>query len=159
MGATFSGNLDGRGLRFAIVVSRYNETITRRLLEAAQETLRENGVAEGDIDVAWVPGAFEIPIAAKELALTGRYHAIICLGCVIKGETAHFEHVAREAAHGIARVSYETGIPSIFQVLTVFDPVQAMARTQGGLNRGREAALAAIEMARLMAQLRGGTGR
>ncbi|MDR5695098.1 MAG: 6,7-dimethyl-8-ribityllumazine synthase [Armatimonadota bacterium] len=154
MGTTFSGSLDGRGLRFAIVVSRYNETITRRLLEAARETLHENGVSEEGIDVAWVPGAFEIPLVAKQLAVTGRYDAIICLGCVIKGETAHFEHVSREAAHGIARVSYETGVPTIFQVLTAFDLTQAMARTQGALNRGREAALAAIEMARLMERLR-----
>jgi len=148
VGGQFSGDHDASGLRFALVVSRFNEAITQKLLEAALRTLADHGAASAD--VAWVPGALEIPLVAKRLAQTGRYDAVICLGCVIKGETAHFEHVAGESARGIARASYETGVPVIYQVLTVYDPVQAAARVTDKLNRGREGALAAIEMARLL---------
>ncbi len=147
----FSGDHDASGLRFAIIVSRFNEGVTRKLLEAAQQALAEHGAAAAD--VAWVPGSFEIPLVAKRLAQTGRYDAVICLGCVIRGETAHFEYVAGEAARGIARASYETGIPVIYQVLSVYDPAQAAARVSDRLNRGREGALAAIEMARLLRRL------
>ncbi len=151
MGQHFAGDKDASGLRFAIVVSRFNEAITQKLLEAAQDTLVDHGAA--DIDVAWVPGAFEIPLVVKRLAQTGRYDAAICLGCVIKGETAHFEYVSGAAARGIALASYETGVPVIYQVLSVYNPAQAAARVSDRLNRGREGALAAIEMAKLMKQL------
>ncbi len=157
MGSQFLGDHDATGLRFAIVVSRFNEGITQKLLEAAQHTLTDQGA--GDVDVAWVPGAFEIPLVAKRLAQSGRYDAVICLGCVIKGETAHFEYVSGEAARGIARAGYETGVPVIYQVLSVFNPAQAAARVTDELNRGREGALAAIEMARLMRHLPVGSER
>jgi len=147
----FTGDHDASGLRFAIVVSRFNEGITRKLLEAAQQTLAEHRATAAD--VAWVPGAFEIPVVAKRLAQTGRYDAVICLGCVIKGEPAHFDYVAGEAARGIARASFDTGVPVIYQVLSVYDPTQAAARASDRLNRGHEGALAAIEMARLMRRL------
>jgi len=151
VGEQFTGDHDASELRFAIVVSRFNDGITRKLLEAAQQTLAERRAAAAD--VAWVPGSFEIPLVAKRLAQTGRYDAVICLGCVIKGETAHFEYVAAEAARGVAQTSYETGVPVIYQVLSVYDPSQAAARASGRLNRGRDGALAAIEMARLMRRL------
>ena len=151
MGSEFRGNHDASGLRFSIVVSRFNEGITTKLLDGAQRTLADRGAA--DVDVAWVPGAFEIPPVARRLAETGRYDAILCLGCVIKGETAHFEYVAGEAARGIARAGYETGVPVIFQVLAVYHAEQAAVRVTDKLNRGREGALAAIEMARLVKRL------
>ncbi len=147
----FTGDHNASGLRFAIVVSRFNEGITRKLLEAAQQTLAEHGATAAD--VAWVPGAFEIPVVARRLAQSDRYDAVICLGCVIKGETAHFDYVAGEAARGIARASFDTGVPVIYQVLSVYDPTQAAARASDRLNRGHEGALAAIEMARLMRRL------
>lgn len=147
-GEQFTGDHDARGLRFAIVVSRFNRPITEKLLDAAQRTLADHGAQ--DVDIAWVPGAFEIPPVARRLARSGRYDAVICLGCVIKGETAHFEHVSREAASGIAAAASETGVPVIYQVLSVYDPAQAVARVTDEWNRGREGALAAIEMARLL---------
>lgn len=150
-GAAWEGSQDAGGLRVGIVVSRYNDYITRRLLEGAQAVLAERGAAE--VDVAWVPGAFEIPLVARRLAATGAYDAIIALGCVIKGETAHFEHVSREAAAGVARASYETGVPIMYEVLSVYDPAQADVRSSGDRNRGREAAAAAIEMATLLRRL------
>src|SRR2546428_13434566 len=151
MGSEFHGNHDASGLRFAIVVSRFNEGVTTKLLDEAQRTLAERNAA--DVDVAWVPGAFEIPPVARPLAVPGRYAAVLLLGCVIKGETAHFEYVAGAAARGIARAGYETGVPVIFQVLAVYRPEQAAARVTAQLNRGREGALAAIEMARLVQRL------
>jgi len=151
MGAVWQGSEDGRGLRIAIVVSRYNLGITERLLAAAEATLRERGAAW---DVAWVPGALELPLVARRLAASGGYDAVLALGCVIRGETAHFEHVAREAAHGLARAADETGVPVINQVLAVYDPAQAAARAGDELNRGREGALAAIAMGTLMRTLR-----
>ncbi len=151
MGEQFVGTGDAVGLRFAIVVSRFNEAITQKLLETALRALADRGAAA--TEVAWVPGAFEIPLVAKRLAQTGRYDAVICLGCVIKGETAHFEYVAGEAARGIARASFETGVPVIYQVLSVYNPAQAAARVTDELDRGREGALAAIEMARLLRRL------
>jgi len=151
VGGQFSGDHDASGLRFAIVVSRFNEVITQKLLEAALRALADHGAAA--TEVVWVPGAFEIPLVAKRLAQTGRYDALICLGCVIQGETAHFEYVAGEAARGIARASFETDVPVIYQVLSVYDPAQAAARVTDEFNRGREGALAAIEMARLLRRL------
>lgn len=159
-GANFCGGDDATGLAFALVVSRYNEAITQRLLDGALEVL----VAKGAVrtDVAWVPGALEIPLVARRMAeardAAGRrgarlYAAVICLGCVIKGETLHFDLVAQQAAAGIARVSLETGVPVINEVLAVFEPEQAAARSGGRVNLGADAAHAAIQMANLMRAL------
>ena len=144
------GSLDGEGLRVCIVVSRWNEFVTRKLLEGATTTLRERGLREDDMAVAWVPGAFEVPTAAKWAAASGRFDAVVCLGAVIRGETAHFEYVAGGAAEGIAAVARETGVPVIFGVLTVDSVEQAMARAGGkDGHKGSESAQAAIEMANL----------
>lgn len=144
------GALDGAGLRVCIVVARWNEFVTRKLLEGAESQLGERGVRKDDVTVAWVPGAFEVPTAAKWAAGSGNFDAVICLGAVIRGETAHFEYVAGGAAEGIAAVSRETGVPVIFGVLTVDNVEQAMSRTGGkDGHKGEEAAQAAIEMARL----------
>ncbi len=151
MGTVFRGTDDATGLRFAVVVSRYNEYITRRLLEGAQQVLITQGAVA--VDVAWVPGALEIPLVARRLAETRRYDAVICLGCVIKGETLHFDLVAQQAAAGISRVALETGVPVINEVLAVSDPAQAAARAGEKVNRGVEAAHAAIQMATLMRAL------
>lgn len=151
MGTVFRGGDDARGLAFAIVVSRYNEAITQRLLDGCQQTLAAQGAVH--VDVAWVPGALEIPLVARRLAETRVYDAVICLGCVIKGETLHFDLVAQQAAAGISRVAWETGVPVINEVLAVFDPAQAAARAGDKLNRGVEAAHAAIEMATLLRTL------
>jgi 6,7-dimethyl-8-ribityllumazine synthase len=162
MGTTFRGGGDAAGLAFAVVVSRYNEPITQRLLDGALEVLTAQGAARAD--VAWVPGALEIPLVARRMAEapgedgTGRYggrryDAVICLGCVIKGETLHFDLVAQQAAAGIARVSLETGVPVINEVLAVFEPEQAAARAGGTVNRGADAARAAIQMVTLMRAL------
>ncbi|GMV85175.1 MAG: 6,7-dimethyl-8-ribityllumazine synthase [Dehalococcoidia bacterium] len=144
------GALEGAGLRICVVVARWNEFVTRRLLEGAERQLGERGVAGGDVTVAWVPGAFEIPTAARWAASSGAFDAVICLGAVIRGETAHFEYVAGGAAEGIAAVSRETGVPVIFGVLTVDNVEQALARCGGkDGHKGEEAAQAAIEMANL----------
>ena len=152
----FTGDHNASGLRFAIVVSRFNEGITRKLLEAAQQTLAEHGATAAD--VAWVPGAFEIPVVARRLAQTGRYDAVICLGCVIKGETAHFDYVAGEAARGISGAAATAAIPVTFGVLTTDTIEQALERagTKAG-NKGFDAALGAIEMATLFRALAGGS--
>lgn len=148
------GSLDGTGLRVCIVVSRWNEFVTARLLEGAVATLRERGLTEEDVVTAWVPGAFEVPTAAKWAAESGRFDAVICLGAVIRGETAHFEYVAGGAAEGIRMVSQATGIPVIFGVLTVDSVEQALARAGGkDGHKGSEAAQAAIEMASLRRML------
>jgi len=144
------GSLDGVGLRVCVVVARWNEFVTRKLLEGAVATLHERGLGEAAVTVAWVPGAFEVPTAAKWAAMSGNFDAIICLGAVIRGETAHFEYVAGGAAEGIAAVSRETGVPVIFGVLTVDSVEQALARAGGkDGHKGSESALAAIEMASL----------
>ncbi len=153
MGTVYQGTDDAGGLRFAIVVSRYNEYITGRLLEGCREALAGRGAVV--VDVAWVPGALEIPLIARRLADTHRYDAIICLGCVIKGETLHFDLVAQQSAAGIAQVALDTGVPVINEVLAVFDPAHAVARAGGKVNRGEEAAHAAIQMATLMRALPG----
>jgi len=154
MGQVFEGKLVGEGLRFAIVVARFNEFITGKLLEGARDALRRHGVADGDVDVAWVPGSFEIPLAAKRLAESGRYDAVICLGAVIRGATPHFEYVAAEAAKGVAAVGLSTGVPTLFGVLTTDTIEQAIERagTKAG-NKGFEAAVAAIEMANLWKEI------
>jgi len=162
MGTTFRGGGDAAGLAFAVVVSRYNEPITQRLLDGALEVLTAQRAAR--VDVAWVPGALEIPLVARRMAEgrgehgagrpgAHRYDAVICLGCVIKGETLHFDLVAQQAAAGIARVSLETGVPVINEVLAVFEPEQAAARAGGRVNLGADAAHAAIQMANLMRAL------
>lgn len=143
--------LQGQGLEVAIVASRFNQFITERLLSGAQDGLLSHGVRDEDITLAWVPGSFEIPLVAKRLAHSGRFHAVICLGAVIKGETAHFDLVAGEAARGIAAVALETGVPVIFGVLATYTVQQALERSQGAEgNKGYEAALAALQMANLL---------
>ena len=148
------GSLQGQGLRIAVVASRFNEHVTERLLRGALDALGAHGVADEDTTVVWVPGSFEIPLVARKLATSGRYQAIVCLGAVVKKETAHFEYVAAEAARGVADVGRETGVPTIFGILTTYDNQQALARA-GGVqgNRGADAAEAAIRMANLMQEL------
>ena len=148
---TFVGVHDGSGKRVGVIAARFNEMVTGKLVEGAVEGLKKHGVDEDRIDVAWVPGAFELPLVAKRLARTQRYDALICLGAVIRGETAHFELVANEAARGIAEVALDAGIPVIFEVLATKDLAQAEARAGGAHgNKGWEAAEAALEMAWLM---------
>ena len=150
------GKLDGSGKRFAIVVARFNEFINAKLLGGAVDNLMRHGVADGDITVVWTPGAFEIPLIAKNIAESGKHDVVIALGCVIRGATAHFEYVAGEAAKGIGQAAMQTGVPIIFGVLTTDTIEQAIERagTKAG-NKGSDAALAAIEMANLMEQLTG----
>ncbi len=152
-----TGSPDATGMRIGIVVSRFNDIISTRLLEGAVDALRQRGVAAGDIDVVWVPGAFEIPIAAREIATHGGVDAVVCLGAVIRGDTAHFEYVAGEAAQGIASVHVTTGVPATFGVLTV-DTIEQASDRAGGKhgNKGAEAADAAVEMASLVRTLRRG---
>jgi len=154
LGQVFEGNLSGQGLRFAIVASRFNGFITEKLLAGAQDTLRRHGVAEADIDVAWVPGAFEIPLAAQKLAQRGQYAGVIALGAVIRGATAHFDHVSNQASRGVGQVMQETGVPVGFGVLTTDTIEQAIERagTKMG-NAGAQAALSALEMANLLKEL------
>lgn len=154
---TYVGGHDGAGRRFAVVAARFNEVVTAKLVDGALAGLRTGGVADDDVDVAWVPGAFEIPVVAQRLAQTGRYDAVICLGAVIRGETAHFELVANEAARGIADASRACGVPVIFEVLATENLAQAEARAGGPHgNKGWEAAEAALEMAGLLGSLPGG---
>lgn len=148
------GEPGARGLRIALVAARFNEVVVRRLVDGAVACLRKHGIAEEDLDLAWVPGAFELPLAARELAATGGYDAIVCLGAVIRGETTHFEYVAGAAAAGIRRVGLDSGVPAIFGVLTTETLEQAMDRAGGAHgNKGWDAAIAAMEMASLMEQL------
>jgi 6,7-dimethyl-8-ribityllumazine synthase len=153
--ATFEGTTGGAlGRRVAVVASRFNEGVTRKLVEGALAGLAKHGVADDDVDLAWVPGAFEIPFIARRLATTGRYDAIICLGAVIRGDTAHFELVANEAARGIAEVSRDTGVPVVFEVLATETLAQAEERAGGAHgNKGWDAAAAALEMASLLEAL------
>ena len=147
---TLEGALDGEGLRVCIVVARWNEFVTRKLLEGAESCLGERGVAPEDVTVAWVPGAFEIPTAANWAARSGKFDAVICIGAVIRGDTAHFEYVAGGATDGIGATARETGVPVIFGVLTVDNVEQALSRAGGkDGHKGEEAAQAAIEMANL----------
>lgn len=151
-----TGNPHGAGRRFAVVVARFNQAVTERLLHGALDGLRRHGVSEDDIEVVWVPGAFEIPVAAHELARRGGVDGIVCLGAVIRGETPHFEYVAAEAAAGIARAIAATEVPMSFGVLTTDTIEQALARAGGAVgNKGYEAALTALEMADLLRKVRG----
>ena len=148
------GTPDGAGRRVAVVAGRYNELVTSKLVEGALAGLEKHGVRSDDITVAWVPGAFEIPLVAGRLAAGGDCDAVICLGAVIRGETAHFDLVANEAARGIANVTLETGVPVIFEVLATDDLAQAQARAGGAHgNKGWEAAEAALEMASLLERI------
>jgi 6,7-dimethyl-8-ribityllumazine synthase len=148
---THEGHLDARGLRFGIVVSKFNELVTGRLLAAALEVLAKAGAEESAIEVARVPGAFEIPLVARRMARSGRFDAIICLGAVIRGETPHFEYISREASRGIARTAWDSDLPVIFGVLTTDNVAQALERAGASeRNRGAEAARTAIEMANLL---------
>ena len=151
MSKQFEGKLLGQGLKFGLVVSRFNEFITSKLLHGAQDALLRHGVAQGDVDVAWVPGSFEIPLIAEKMAGTKRYDAIICLSAVIRGGTPHFDYIAAEISKGIARVSLDTGLPVIFGVITADTLEQAIERagTKMG-NKGFDAAVTAIEMANLL---------
>ncbi|HEX9976769.1 MAG TPA: 6,7-dimethyl-8-ribityllumazine synthase [Dehalococcoidales bacterium] len=151
MGKLFEGALLGKGLKFGVVVSRFNEFITKKLLDGAQDALHRHGVSPADIDIAWVPGSFEIPLVAKKLAQTNKYDAIICLGAVIRGATPHFEYIAAEVAKGVARVSLEAGLPVSFGIITADTLEQAIERagTKAG-NKGFDAATDAIEMVNLL---------
>lgn len=152
---THTGTLDATGMRFGIVVSRFNDVVSTPLLEGAVEALELHGASAEDIVIAWVPGAFEIPIAARELAEHDGVDAVVCLGAVIRGDTAHFDYVAGEAARGIASVHATTNVPATFGVLTVDTLEQAMDRAGGKHgNKGAEAALAAVEMVSLLRELR-----
>jgi 6,7-dimethyl-8-ribityllumazine synthase len=148
------GELQAKGLKFAIVVSRFNDFITGRLLDGAVDALVRHGAKDEDIDVVKVPGAFEIPLAAKKVASKGLYHAVICLGAVIRGATPHFDYVASEVSKGVASVSLETGVPIAFGVITSDTIEQAVERagTKSG-NKGFDAAMTAMEMAQVMKKL------
>jgi 6,7-dimethyl-8-ribityllumazine synthase len=153
-GRVFEGFLKGEGLRFGIVASRFNEFIGSKLLAGAQDCLTRHGVAGGDVDVAWVPGAFEIPLAAQRMARSKKYDALICVGAVIRGATPHFEYIAGEVTKGIAQVQLDTGVPVMLGVLTTDTIEQAVERagTKAG-NKGWDAALSALEMANLLRRL------
>jgi 6,7-dimethyl-8-ribityllumazine synthase len=148
------GDLSGKGLKFGIVAARFNDFITARLLDGAVDALQRHGVAESDIEIVKVPGSYEIPLAARIMAQTRKYNAVICLGAVIRGATPHFEYVSAEVSKGVAAVSLETGLPVIFGVLTTDTIEQAIERagTKSG-NKGWDAALSAIEMANVMKQM------
>ena len=151
---TIQGNLNASGLSFAIVLSRFNNFVTQRLLEGALDALTRTGAAEGDIEVIKVPGSFEIPLAAKKAAGTGKYHGVICLGTLIQGETPHFTYICNEVAKGIASVSLDSEVPVAFGVVTAESVEQAIDRA--GLkagNKGFEAAMSAVEMANLLKQI------
>ena len=154
MARVYEGQLTAVGLRFGIVVSRFNEFISRKLLDGALDALVRHGADEGAIDVAWVPGSFEIPTVARRMASAGRYQAVICLGAVIRGATPHFQYIAAEVAKGVAQVAMTAPVPVTFGVLTTDTIDQAIERagTKAG-NKGADAAQAAIEMANLLAQL------
>ncbi len=151
MGKHFEGKLLGEGLKFGLVISRFNEFVSRRLLEGAQDALLRHGVKEEDIDIAWTPGSFEIPLVAKKLAQTQKYDALICLAAVIRGGTPHFQYIAAEVTKGIAKVGLDAELPVIYGVITADTLEQAIERagTKAG-NKGFDAAVSAIEMANLV---------
>jgi 6,7-dimethyl-8-ribityllumazine synthase len=151
------GNLSAEGRSFGIVASRFNDFVVKALLEGAIEAIRRHGGDTRAVDVAWVPGSYEIPVVARELALSGRYDAVVCLGAVIRGSTAHFDYVAGGVSGGISAVALETGVPVIFGVITTETIEQAIERagTKMG-NKGFEAAVSAMEMADVMSKLQGG---
>lgn len=152
---TLEGALIAKGKSFGIVVSRFNDFITKKLLEASIDTLIRHGGKDQDIEVAWVPGAFEVPLVAKKMAVSKKYDAIICLGTVIRGETPHFDYVASEVAKGVAKVGLDTNVPAIFGVITADNLEQAIKRagSKEG-NKGRDAAISAIEMVNLLSAIK-----
>ena len=154
MANIIEGNITAEGLRFAIVASRFNEFITSKLLEGALDMLRRHGAAEDAVDVVWVPGAFEIPLAAKKLASCGKYDAVICVGAVIRGATSHYDYVCSEVSKGVAQAALATGVPVIFSVVTTENIEQAVERagTKAG-NKGADGAMAAMEMANLLKKI------
>jgi len=154
MGTTYQGRFNGRGRRVALAVSRFNEFITRELVAGARDGLLRHGVSDDDIDVVWVPGSFELPMAAQRLARSGRYGAVVCLGCLIQGDTPHFQYIASEVTKGVAQVGLDQGTPVVFGVITADTLEQAIERagTKAG-NKGFDAALAALELIDLYAQV------
>lgn len=151
MANILEGNLTAEGLKFGIVVARFNEFITSKLLSGALDTLHRHAAKDDDVDVAWVPGAFEIPMAAKKMAGSGKYDAVICIGAVIRGSTSHYDYVCNEVSKGVAQVGLSTGVPTIFSVVTTENIEQAIERagTKAG-NKGSDGAMAAMEMANLL---------
>ncbi len=151
MSKSYEGNLLGKGLKFGLVVSRFNEFFSKKLLEGAEDALIRHGVAEVDMEVAWTPGSFEIPLIAQKMAESKKYNAVICLGAVIRGGTPHFDYIAAEVTKGIAKVNMDTGVPVIYGVITTDTLEQAIERsgTKDG-NKGFDAAVSAIEMANLV---------
>ncbi len=148
------GQLTAKGLRFAIVVSRFNSLVTQRLLDGALDALRRHEVDENAITIAWTPGSFELPLVAQKFAKSGKYDAVICLGCIIRGDTPHFEYVASETAKGIAQVMLDTGVPVVFGVVTADNLEQALERAGAKAgNRGFDAAMTAMEMANLLRKI------
>lgn len=148
------GKLSAQGLKFAIIVSRFNSLVTQRLLDGAMDALRRHGADENSITIAWTPGSFELPLVAKKFAQTGKYDAVICLGCIIRGDTPHFEYVASETTKGIAQVMLETGVPTVFGVVTADTLEQALERAGAKAgNRGFDAAMTAMEMANLLREI------
>ena len=153
----FSGTLNGKGLRVSVIASRFNSDITARLVMGAEMALNHLGVDEGDRAIFWVPGSFELPLAAKTIALQGKWDALVCLGVVIKGETAHFDYISAEVSRGLADVMQQTEIPLGFGVLTTYTMKQAVERSKSDTtNKGYEATASAIEMATLLKQLKKG---
>lgn len=154
MANILEGNLIADGLKFGIVVARFNEFITSKLLSGALDGLKRHGAAEEAIDIAWVPGAYEIPLVAQKMAKSGKYDAVICLGAVIRGSTTHYDYVCNEVAKGVAQVGLQSGVPVIFGVVTTENIEQAIERagTKAG-NKGYDGAVSAIEMANLTKQL------
>lgn len=154
MAKIIEGHLSAKGLKFGIVVARFNEFITNKLLSGALDTLKRHDTAEDDVTVAWVPGAFEIPMVAKKMAQSNNYDAVICLGAVIRGSTTHYDYVCSEVSKGVATVGLSTGVPTIFGVVTTENIEQAVERagTKAG-NKGSDAAMSAIEMADLLRKL------
>ena len=154
MANIIEGFISGKGLKFGIVAARFNEFIVSKLVGGALDTLHRHETADHDIDVAWVPGAFEIPLAAKKMAESGKYDAILCLGAVIRGSTTHYDYVCNEVSKGVAQVGLQTGVPTIFGVVTTENIEQAIERagTKAG-NKGADAAMAAMEMASLLGKL------
>jgi 6,7-dimethyl-8-ribityllumazine synthase len=151
---TIQGGFEARGRRFAVVAPRFNDVVVQKLVDGAVSCLRKHGIGDDDLDLVWVPGAFELPVVAKQIAETRLYDAVVCLGAVIRGETAHFEHVAGEAARGIREASMQTGVPVIFGVLTTETFEQAMDRAGGKHgNKGWDAAMAAMETADVLDRL------
>ena len=154
MANIIEGYISGKGLKFGIVAARFNEFIVSKLVGGALDTLHRHETADHDSDVAWVPGAFEIPLAAKKMAESGKYDAVLCLGAVIRGSTTHYDYVCNEVSKGVAQVGLQTGVPTIFGVVTTENIEQAIERagTKAG-NKGADAAMAAMEMASLLGKL------